>query len=225
VLLDLPSLSRTLPNWIPPAYHRESVLLFGHVGSVWTGFFRGQALIAVIITILTLLQLTLMGVQNTVVVAVFVGIISLIPTLGGIIALIPVAGIGLLQGSTVFTTLSNGTFALLVVAVNLIISQIIWNVVAPKILGDAVNLPLPIIIIGIFIGTALGGILGAFLVTPIIGTVRVVVVYLLKKIGQQDPFPGQEPTWTFETAFSTNTRVRNRANMATGRLTNAHDRR
>jgi predicted PurR-regulated permease PerM len=203
VLLDLPTLSRALPGWIPPAYHRETSLLVHHIGVVWNGFFRGQALIAVIIAVLTWLQLTLMGVQNTVVVSVFVGIISLIPTLGGIIALIPVAGIALLQGSTVFTDLPNGTFAILVVVVNLVISQLIWNVVAPKILGDAVNLPLPVIIVGIFIGAALGGILGAFLITPIIGTVRVIVVYLLKKIGRQDPYPGQEPSWALGTTFGT----------------------
>ncbi len=211
VLLDLPSLGRALPNWIPPAYHRESALLIQHLGAVWNGFFRGQALIAVIIAILTWLQLTLMGVQNTGVVAVFVGVISLIPTLGGIIALVPVAAIALLQGSTVFTDLPNGTFAVLVVVVNLIISQIIWNVVAPKILGDAVNLPLPIILVGVFIGAALGGILGAFLITPILGTARVILVYLLKKIGRQDPYPGQEPTWAFATAFSNHDRADRRA--------------
>ena len=60
---------------------------------------------------------------------------------------------------------------------------------APKILGDAVNVPLPIIIVGLFVGAALGGILGAFLITPVIGTVRVVTHYLVTKIERQDPFP------------------------------------
>ena len=140
--------------------------------------------------------------------SVFVGVISLIPTLGGIIALVPVAAIALLQGSTVFTNLPNVTFAVLVVVVNLIISQIIWNIVAPKILGDAVNLPLQVIIVGIFIGAGLGGILGTFLITPLIGTVRVIVLYLLKKIGRQDPYPGQEATWAFGTAFGTRVLLR-----------------
>jgi predicted PurR-regulated permease PerM len=211
VLLDLPNLSRALPGWIPPAYHRESTLLIHHIGAVWNGFFRGQVLIAIILTVLTWLQLTLMGVQNSAVVSVFVGVISLIPTLGGFIALVPIAAIAFFQGSTVFTTLPNGTFAVLVVAVNLIISQLIWNVVAPKIMGDAVNLPLPVIIVGIFIGTALGGILGAFLITPIIGTIRVIILYLLKKIGRLDPFPDQEPTWAFATVFSNSRRPGGRA--------------
>jgi predicted PurR-regulated permease PerM len=102
-----------------------------------------------IIALLTWLQLTLMGVQNAAVVAVICGIINLIPIIGDIIALIPLSIVAFLQGSTVFTDLPDGTFALFVVGVNLVIVEIIWNVVAPKLLGGAVNLSLPIIIVGI----------------------------------------------------------------------------
>ncbi len=191
VLLDLPNLEQALPGWIPTAYHRELSLLLHQVGAVWNGFFRGQLLIAFVLGALTWLQLMAMGIQNAATVAVFCGVVSLIPSIGGIIALVPIGLTALLQGSPVFPDWSNGTLALVVVLINLAISQVIWNVVAPRIMGDAVNLPLPIIIVGIFIGAALGGLLGAFLITPIIGTIRVVVIYLLKKIGRQDPYPGQ----------------------------------
>ena len=168
-------------------------MLIQQIGSVWHSFLRGQVLITFILAVATWLQLTLMGVQNSVLVAILSGVISLIPTIGGIIALVPVAAIALIQGSTVFTDLSAGTFAVMVVIVNLVITQIISNVAAPKIMGNAVNLPLPIIMVGIFIGAALGGVVGAFLITPLIGMVRVIVVYLLRKIRRQDPFPGELP--------------------------------
>jgi predicted PurR-regulated permease PerM len=85
-----------------------------------------------------------------------------------------------------------GTFTLLVLVVNVLITQVIWNVIAPKILGDAVRLPLPVIILGVFLGAGVGGILGAFLAVPILGTVRVIVLYLISKITLSDPFPGEE---------------------------------
>jgi predicted PurR-regulated permease PerM len=143
---------------------------------------------------LTWLQLSLMGAHNAVVVAVVSGVISLIPNIGSVLALVPVAATSLLQGSSIFTGLSNVVFAALVVVVNLIITQIVYNVAAPKIIGDAVHLPIPVIIVGVFFGAALGGVLGAFLVTPIIATMRVIIAYLLKKIGRQDPFPGEQLT-------------------------------
>jgi predicted PurR-regulated permease PerM len=159
---------------------------------VWQGFFRGQLTLCLIIGAITYLQLVLMGIPSAFIVAVLVALVSLIPTIGGIIALIPLAIAPLLQGSTVFTEMNALTLTLLVVGINFVISQIIWNVVAPKIMGDAVSLPLPLIFIGIIIGAALGGVLGAFLIVPILGTIRVVVEYLVAKITRKDPYPGEE---------------------------------
>jgi len=133
----------------------------------------------------------LTGCRTGLVLALITAIVSLIPTIGGFVALVPLALVPLLQGSSVFPTMPSTTLAVLVVGVNLIISQVIWNVVAPKILGDAVALPLPIIIVGVFVGAALGGFLGAFLIVPLLGTLRVIVIYLIKKIVQEDPFPGE----------------------------------
>ena len=66
---------------------------------------------------------------------------------------------------------------MLVVGINLVISQLIWNMIAPKILGDALDLPLPVIIVGVFVGAAAGGVLGAFLAAPILATLRVIISY------------------------------------------------
>jgi predicted PurR-regulated permease PerM len=191
VLLDLPNYQISVFNTIPAPYHREVRILMDRIGIVWRGFFRVQVTIGFLIGVLTALQLALMGAPEPVGLAVVVAIISLIPTIGGFFSLIPLAILPLISGSTVFPDMSNITFALLVVVVNMIWTQVIWNAVAPKIMGDAVALPLPVIIVGIGIGAALGGILGAFLIVPTAGTIRVLVLYIIAKINARDPFPGQ----------------------------------
>lgn len=191
ILIELPKYQDQVIHSIPQNYQRETLILGGRIMKVWNGFFRGQLTLVVIIGIITYLQLALMGVSNPVGLSVIVALISLIPTIGGVIALVPLGLVPLLQGSSVFTEMANGTFALFVVGVNLIISQLIWNVIAPKIMGDAVSLPLPVIIIGIVVGTAVGGALGAFLIVPILGSIRVILLYLMSKINQHDPFPGE----------------------------------
>ncbi|MBK8024092.1 MAG: AI-2E family transporter [Chloroflexi bacterium] len=192
VLLDIPKTQRSLAARIPVAYQREVALLTRRMIRVWNGFFRGQVLIGVMIGVLTWFQLSLMGIGSAVILAVFTGVISLIPTIGSIIALVPLGLVPLIQGSTVFPSMPYAVVALFVVIVNLIINQIIWNVIAPKILGDALELPLPLIIVGVFIGAAAGGVLGAFLVAPIMASLRVLVSYLWHKINLEDPFPGEE---------------------------------
>ncbi len=192
VLLDLPEAQDAFMRHVPKAYHREYALLIARIVRVWNGFFRGQVLIGFIIGVLTWLQLSIMGVAGAEILAVFTGLVSLIPTIGGMIALIPLGLVPLIQGSSVFVNLNYGLFALLVVGVSLVINQVMWSVVAPKILGDALDLPLAVIIVGVFIGTAVGGVLGAFLVAPILATARVALAYVLDKLGGQDPFPGEE---------------------------------
>ncbi|MCC6803345.1 MAG: AI-2E family transporter [Anaerolineae bacterium] len=192
VLLDIPTTQRTISRQVPVGYQREFALLIHKMVHVWNGFFRGQVLIGFAIGVLTFIQLSWMGIPNTFILAVITGTISLIPTIGGIIALVPLGLIPLIQGSQAFPQVPHPIMALLVVGINLLISQIIWNVLAPKILGDALNLPLPVIIVGVFAGAAAGGVLGAFLVAPVMATMRVLLSYLWYKINLQDPFPGEQ---------------------------------
>lgn len=189
ILIDLPRTRAAAMRMVPRDYHREYTLLMERIYRVWIGFMRGELAIGLLIGVVTWLQLRVMGIESAGTLALLVGFISLIPTLGGFLALIPLTIVPLLSGSTVFVDWPPGTVALAVVTVNLIVSQLIWNVIAPSILGEAVNLPLPVIIIGVFIGGALGGILGAFLVVPIMGTLSVLLAYVLSKLTLRDPYP------------------------------------
>lgn len=194
ILLEVPRTFRLFVRSIPEGGHREYGLLLDRIIDVWNNFFVGEVIIGVIITTLTWLQLTIMGIPSAFGLAIFTGFISVIPTIGGIIALVPLYFVPVLQGSTTLE-ISPVTLGLLVSGINLVMQQIIWNGVAPKILGDAVAIPLPLIIIGLIIGTAFGGILGAFLVVPFLGTMRVVLVYVLHKLNGYDPYPGEiEPS-------------------------------
>jgi predicted PurR-regulated permease PerM len=202
-LLEVPNAFAWGLNLASTSYRREIAVLLHRITRVWTGFFRGQLIISAVIGVLTWLQLLFMGIPGATVVGLFVGVVSLIPILGSIIALVPIGLAPLLQGSTILTETSPGVLMLLVLVPNFIVQQIIWNVISPKVAGDAVRLPAPMIILGIFIGSAFAGILGALLAAPLMGTVRLVVEYTIKKIRGGDPFPGEpEPEFMTRGMFS-----------------------
>lgn len=192
ILIDLQNTRRSFVHRIPDAYHREVAIIIRKIITVWNGFLRGQVTLALLIGVVTYLQLLVMGAPGALTLASFTAVISLIPTIGGFIALVPLFVLPLLTGSTVMTQTSPLGFALLVILINMLITQFIWNVIAPIILGDVLNLPTPVIILGVFVGGAVGGILGAFLVAPAVSTVIIVVDYLIAKISARDPFPGEE---------------------------------
>lgn len=194
-LLEIPGLFRWGQSLIRPEYRREIAIMLHRIGQVWVGYFRGQIIIALMIGVLTAIQLLVLGIPGALVIGIFTAFVSLIPLLGGFIAIIAILLVALVQGSTSLEV-DMVTLVLLTVIPNLIVQQIIWNGVAPRIAGDAVALPVPVIILGLLIGTQIGGVLGALLAAPVMGILRVIIEYILKKIQGGDPYPDEpEPPW------------------------------
>jgi predicted PurR-regulated permease PerM len=168
-------------------------LMLFKIDDTWNGFFRGQLAVAVLLAVASYLQFTLTGLPGASVLALLVGFLSLIPWIGGPIATLILTGVALLQGSTVFVEMPNWQFALLTFAVNGVLTQTSSNVIQPVVYGGAVSISATSVVIGVSLGLALGGILGAFLVVPIMGTLRVLVYYLISKLAGRDPYPAEEP--------------------------------
>jgi uncharacterized membrane protein len=64
------------------------------------------------------------------------------------------------------------------------------NLIVPRVLGDAVELPPLVVMTGAVVGASVGGILGVMLATPVIATGRVILGYLYRKLLDQEPFIG-----------------------------------
>jgi predicted PurR-regulated permease PerM len=191
LLVDVHSGRGVVARSIPPLYGREITILFTKLDVAWMGFLRGQVLVGALLGLISLVQFVLMGVPYAPILAVLNGVISLIPNIGGLLSMIPVAIVTLFLGSTVFTDMSNVSFTILVQVVMLLYSQVIYSVVAPRIVGKSVSLPTVLVIVGLFLGFLIGGILGAFVVVPVMASLSVFMHYLLAKINDREPFPGQ----------------------------------
>lgn len=181
----------TLAGWVPPRYRRESTLLLMKLDQVWVGYMVAQVIYGTALAVFSFAEYALLGVPYPLVMAVLTGFISLIPTLGGLLASLIVAIPCLLLGSTVLTDMSNGTFALLVLGINVVITQLTYNFFALPIVGRFVKLPTALVLVGVLVGVALGSIVFAFLAVPILSTLVIAGSYVLSKIAQRDPFPGQ----------------------------------
>jgi predicted PurR-regulated permease PerM len=191
-LLELPKIRGVMHKWTTPTYEREVGLLLFKIDETWHGFFRGQLVVAVLLAVASYIQFTLTGLPGASVLALLVGFLSLIPWIGGPIATVIVTGVALLQGSTVFLDMPNWQFALLTLAINGVLTQISSNVIQPVVYGGAVRITATSVVIGVSLGLAVGGVLGAFLVVPIMGTLRVLLHYTMSKLSQRDPYPDEE---------------------------------
>lgn len=76
---------------------------------------------------------------------------------------------------TLILTFNSLPAGLIFAAVYIIYAQIENNVIAPKIQGDALNLPAVVILVAIVIGMYMFGLLGAIIAVPIAGCIRVLI--------------------------------------------------
>lgn len=138
---------------------------------------RGELLLMLTIGILTYVGLTIIGINYALPLALIAGLLEIVPIVGPIISAVPAILVGL--------TVSPG-FALVVVALYIIIQQLENSVVVPAVMRKAVGLSPLITILALMIGARLAGIGGALLSIPLVLVLDVVVRHLLHKENLED---------------------------------------
>jgi len=119
LLLAMGKAGGSLSGWVRPRYRREATLLLTKLDHIWQGYMASQVVYGIALGVLSFFQYALLGVPYPFVMAAITGYVSLIPTVGGLLASVIVAIPCLLLGSTVLTDMSNLTFALLVLGINI----------------------------------------------------------------------------------------------------------
>ncbi len=172
---------------VPEAYREELRTLLRRIAHVWSSFLRGQFTVSLILALITWLGASIVGLPGAFILALIAGVLALIPNLGPALALIPAVIVALVQGST-WLRVNNLVFALIVFGLYGVIQQLEGNLITPRIVGQAIELPPVIVLVGVVVGTSTAGLLGAILAAPSIATARVILVYSWNKILDRDPF-------------------------------------
>jgi predicted PurR-regulated permease PerM len=186
--VDVDRLGRGFWNYVPADHEPELRILVQRVTRMWNAFLRGQLGLAVIIFLVTWLAGTIIGLPGAFALGVIAGVLEIIPNLGPMLAAIPAVLTAFIQGSTTLDV-SNFTFGLVVIGVYVLIQQLENQLVVPRILGEAVQLPSLVVLVGVVVGFQVASVLGALIAAPTVATVREVFVYSLNKVLGRPPFP------------------------------------
>ncbi len=187
--MDLGGRGLRLMERLPPAHGRELRLLTRDLVPLWTRFVGASFIFAAIVGVGSLVEFVILGVPYPLLMAALTALITPIPTVGGLLSSLIVGVVCLVFGSTRFPDMSPALFAGIVWILNSIITQSAYNFVLMPILGKAVRLPVSIVLIGVLASFAVNNILFAFIVVPVVASLRIVAEYLYAKIQRREPFP------------------------------------
>ena len=166
---------------MPAGYRDELQRIKTEFGRIWSSFLRGQVVLALIIGTTVTIVLMVLGVPNALFLGLLAGVFEVVPNLGPIIAMIPAVVVAFFQGSN-YWAIDNTVFAVIVIVAYTVIQQLENHIIVPKVIGESVNLPPVVILIGALAGANLAGVLGIFLAAPVLATSRVVGDFIIRKL-------------------------------------------
>jgi len=175
-----------------PGYREDAEQLLPRLRHVWSAYLRGQIVLSLVIFLTVWIGLTLLGVQNSLALGLLAGLLEFLPNLGPVVSAIVTVLVAFFQPGN-YLGLASWQYALVVLALMAIIQQLENHLLVPRIVGGALDLHPIIVIVGLFIGASLAGILGAILAAPLIASIKVLSQYAWRKLFDLPPFPVDEP--------------------------------
>jgi predicted PurR-regulated permease PerM len=183
---DAPLLHDWLEGLVPPSYKPVYSYLRQEINEVWSAFFRGQLVLALVVSVMFTIVGFALGIPFWLAMGIFAGLLEFLPSIGHGIWLVTASLLALTFGST-WLPLPNFAFMLLIIALHLVYEQFDLNYLIPRIIGRSVHLAPLVVILGIGAGAVLAGVLGIALAAPTIASARVLGRYIFANLLDENP--------------------------------------
>lgn len=165
--------------------------MVSEVTSIFASFIRGLGLVSALNGLATWLLLAILGIPNAFALGMIAGLLYSVPYLGAITTIVLVAGVTLISKS------DNINFVILVVGLNVLLHQVIFDqFITPRVLGGQVGLHPILSIISLLVGNVLLGIMGMILAVPVAASIQIIIVALVPKLRHEidiSNHPGDSP--------------------------------
>jgi predicted PurR-regulated permease PerM len=189
-MVDGARLADRLIAAVPLRAQDDARFLVASIHHAFAGFLRGQMIQALVGGLATGLIMSVLQVDYALLASVVAGLVLLIPFLGPVVAVVLPVTIGLLTHPEVTILLFVALLAL---------QQVIFNVLAPRILSTQVGVHPLLVFFAVLTGARVAGVWGAIFGVPIVAVFTTMVSFYRanqeERVARlQERLPGQELT-------------------------------
>lgn len=179
-LLELPALGRETKRLFGPRYADDLNVWYVVGTDVMGGYIKGTLIQCALIGVLCGVGFAFLGIPSAAALGVITGLLNIIPVVGPWLGGILAAIVG------VFVSPWIGLIALVI---TIIIQQVIYTFVSPKVMGAQVNIHPALVILALMVGSAvgyamsgfMGSFVGALFSVPIVAAAKSIFVYYFEK--------------------------------------------
>ena len=185
LLKDGRRLKKTFIQFMPNRYFEMAISLMHKIDCQLGSYIRGQMLVSLCIGILAITALALLQVPYFFLIGCAAGLANMIPYFGPIVGAIP---------AIILNVIDKGSLraALVVIAAFLIIRLIDDTLVSPNILGRSLHIHPLLVIVAIFTGGEMFGIMGLLLCIPAVGIAKVTIQEVIWNLRHYRVFRGSD---------------------------------
>lgn len=157
---------------LPEHFRKDFVIVSESITEGLQGFIKGQTIIALIMAVCTMIVMKALGLNLIVVAGLYTFIAMYFPVIGPPISII----LPLLLAATASFT----AFIILAICL-IIISQVVVNVIQPKVLSKSLGLHPVLVVLAVLIGGEMFGFAGALLALPAASIIQSLLIHYYKQ--------------------------------------------
>ena len=147
-------------------YHKTVFEIIDNIQFMVKKYLVGLFLQMIIVTILSFIAYTIIGVKYNFMLAILTGILNILPYIGIFTAL--------LIGALITFATAGISHVLFIVIAIVVIHAIDGNIIMPRVVGSKVKINSLIVIIGLVVGEMIWGIAGMLLTIPILAILKII---------------------------------------------------
>lgn len=164
ILLDYDNIASGLFQIIPPKHRSLLTEIIHDLETGMNRYFRGQALVAIIVGILFAIGFSIIGLPLAILLGLFIGLLNMVPYLQTI-GIIPCLVLAILKSAE--TGQSYGSVLLGIVIVFVVVQSIQDLLLVPKIMGKVTGLKPAVILLSLSVWGSLMGVVGLIIALPL----------------------------------------------------------
>jgi len=165
LIVENRKIKQTILDIIPSRWHKTARFIQRVVDQSFASFIRIQIAWGVLGGILTFILMAAFGIPFAASTSLFAGILTFIPVIGPIIGLIP---------PFIISVVSDPSKMPFFMITLVIIQQLIFNVLGPKLMGKVFQINPIIVVLALLIGLKVAGPVGSILAIPVISIIIIV---------------------------------------------------
>jgi predicted PurR-regulated permease PerM len=192
-LADSDGVRETLLTVELPGHQQDARRLGRELGRIWNAFLRGQLTLVLLTAVVYYVAMIALGVKSALALAMVAALAKFLPYVGQWITSGTMAVVTFFQDGN-YLGLPPLGYTLLVVLVVLAFDQVVDNLIAPRIFGQALGIHPAALLVAVLIMASLLGFIGVLLAAPALASAKLFLRYALRKMVDLDPWPDPEET-------------------------------